>query len=91
MAAYMNPNETLVQELKEGDTVILKNERGEVKLPLYFDDRVAQGTVLTYGVWWQRNSSDEAVSINALTASRMTDKGTGSTFYDVKVAVIPCK
>lgn len=91
MAAYMNPNETLVQELKEGDTVILKNERGEVNLPLYFDDRVAKGTVLTYGVWWQRNSSDQAVSINALTASRMTDKGMGSTFYDVKVAVIPCK
>lgn len=91
MVAYMNPTESLVRELKEGQLVVLKNERGQVKLPLYFDDRVAKGTVLTYGVWWQRNSSDQSVSINALTASRMTDKGTGSTFYDVKVNIIPCE
>ena len=91
MAAYMNPTESLVRELKEGQLVVLKNERGQVKLPLYFDDRVAKGTVLTYGVWWQRNSSDQSVSINSLTASRMTDKGTGSTFYDVKVNIIPCE
>ncbi|WP_298703573.1 molybdopterin-dependent oxidoreductase, partial [uncultured Veillonella sp.] len=80
MAAYINHQENLASKLKEGCEVYLQNERGRVRVPLFFDNRVALGTVLTYGVWWQRNSSDEAVSINALTASRMTDKGTGSTF-----------
>ena len=46
-----------------------------------------QGTLVTLGVWWQSQSSDSEVGINALMADRPTDQGWGSTFYDVQVHI----
>jgi hypothetical protein len=48
---------------------------------------VQQGTLVTLGVWWQSQSSDTKVAINALMADRPTDQGWGSTFYDVQVHI----
>lgn len=87
MAAYVNPEDPLATKVKDGQTVYLVNNRGRVEIPLFFDKRAAKGTVVTYGVWSQRYSSDKKVGINALTASRSTDKADGSTFYDVKVNI----
>ena len=89
MAAWLNPKEAAAKNLKEGQTIELSNVRGKVRLPLYIDEGVAPGTVVSYGVWWQKYSSDANVSINALTASRPTDCAWGSTFYDVKVNIRP--
>lgn len=89
MAAWLNPEEAAKKQLKEGQIIELSNVRGKVRLPLYLDDGVAPGTVVSYGVWWQKYSSDTNVSINALTASRPTDRAWGSTFYDVKVNIRP--
>lgn len=87
MAAWLNPEEALKKNLKEGQIVELSNVRGKVRMPLYLDEGVAPGTVVSYGVWWQKYSSDPHVGINVLTASRPTDCAWGSTFYDVKVNI----
>lgn len=87
MAAYVNPEDPVASKVKDGQTVYLANKRGRVEIPLFFDKRAAKGTVVTYGVWSQRYSSDKKVGINVLTASRSTDKADGSTFYDVKVNI----
>lgn len=92
MAAYINPDDPMATKVTEGDSVYLTNCRGRVQIPLYFDKRAALGTVVTYGVWSQRYSSDKKVGINVLTASRATDRASGSTFYDVKVNIeVPAK
>lgn len=87
MAAYVHPEDPVASKVKDGQTVYLSNKRGRVEIPLFFDKRAAKGTVVTYGVWSQRYSSDKKVGINVLTASRSTDKADGSTFYDVKVNI----
>ena len=73
-------------ELKEDQLVSVYNERGEVIFKLKITNKVPKGVVVTEGVWW----IDHAIgnrSVNALTSQRLTDKGRGSTFYDVKVNV----
>ena len=58
-------------------------------MPLIVDKGVLEGTIVAPGVWKQIHSSDNRGTINTLSADRFTDKGNGSTFYDVKVNV--CK
>ena len=67
--------------------VEIYNDRGSVKIKAYYDDEVQRGTLVTLGVWWQSQSSDPHVAINALTAARPTDQGWGITFYDVQVHI----
>ena len=62
--------------------VILKKDQS-----IHIDDTVQRGTLVTLGVWWQSQSSDAKVGINAVTASRPTDEAWGSTFYDVQVNI----
>lgn len=73
--------------INDGAEVEIYNDRGSVKIKAYYDDEVQRGTLVTLGVWWQSQSSDPHVAINALTAARPTDQGWGSTFYDVQVHI----
>jgi len=86
MLLKMNPEDAAKMELKEDQLVSVYNERGEVIFKLKITNKVPKGVVVTEGVWW----IDHAISnrsVNALTSQRLTDKGRGSTFYDVKVNV----
>jgi hypothetical protein len=47
---------------------------------------VPAGTVVTEGVWWQEFLNNQR-GVNALTSQRLTDRGEGSTLYDVAVEV----
>lgn len=87
MVAWMNRQEATERNIEEGRWVALYNERGSVEIPVRLSHDIPKGTIVTNGVWWQEYSSDDKVGINALTSSRPTDKGNGSTFYDVKVNV----
>ncbi|MCF0156458.1 MAG: molybdopterin-dependent oxidoreductase, partial [Veillonella sp.] len=87
MHGRMHPSDAARKGLVDGQTVLLSNERGQVRIPIYIDEAVTPGTIVSLGVWWQRYSSDPDVGVNALTAQRPTDDGWGSTFYDVKVNV----
>ncbi|WP_251441956.1 molybdopterin-containing oxidoreductase family protein [Veillonella intestinalis] len=89
MAAWIHPDEGINLGVQEGDLVELANEQGTLQMPVFFDKGVQPKTVVSYGVWWQRYSSDAQAGINALTSSRLTDFAEGSTFYDVKVDIRP--
>ncbi len=89
MVAYMHPVDAEKESLKDGDWVDLYNTRGTLRMPLIVDKGVLEGTIVAPGVWKQIHSSDNRGTINTLSADRFTDKGNGSTFYDVKVNV--CK
>ena len=78
---------TSLYDIANGDEVEIYNNRGSVKIKAYYDDEVQQGTLVTLGVWWQSQSSDTKVAINALMSDRPTDQGWGSTFYDVQVHI----
>lgn len=74
--------------LQDGDPVLACNQYGQVGFTLRLTDRVPAGTVVTEGVWWQEFLSGER-GVNALTSQRLTDRGEGSTLYDVAVEVSP--
>ena len=87
MKLRINPEDAKVYNINDGDEVEIYNNRGSVKIKAYYDEDVQRGTLVTLGVWWQSQSSDPNVAINALTADRPTDQGWGSTFYDVQVHI----
>ncbi|MEW6333698.1 MAG: hypothetical protein AB1558_05475, partial [Thermodesulfobacteriota bacterium] len=49
-------------------------------------ERAPAGTVVTEGIWW-REFIPGRRGVNALTSQRLTDRGRGSTLYDVAVEV----
>ena len=83
----MNDGDAERLDIQDGDWVEIYNERGSLQIPVSINRHIQPGTVVTLGVWWQRQSSDKHGNINIVTADRLTDKGDGSTFYDVKVNV----
>ena len=87
MKLRIHPEDAKMYTINDGAEVEIYNDRGSVKIKAYYDDEVQRGTLVTLGVWWQSQSSDPHVAINALTAARPTDQGWGSTFYDVQVHI----
>ena len=87
MKLRIHPEDAKMYDINDGAEVEIYNDRGSVKIKAYYDDEVQRGTLVTLGVWWQSQSSDPHVAINALTAARPTDQGWGSTFYDVQVHI----
>jgi len=87
MKLRIHPEDAKLYDITNGDEVEIYNNRGSVKIKAYYDDEVQQGTLVSLGVWWQSQSSDPNVAINALMADRPTDQGWGSTFYDVQVDI----
>lgn len=87
MKLRIHPEDAKMYNINDGAEVEIYNDRGSVKIKAYYDDEVQRGTLVTLGVWWQSQSSDPHVAINALTAARPTDQGWGSTFYDVQVHI----
>ena len=90
MVARMHPDDAARKGVLHSKFVRLSNERGSLRIALVIDDMVPKGTIVSTGVWWQSQSHDAAHTLNILTASRPTDYGWGSTFYDVKVDIEPC-
>lgn len=90
MIARMHPEDAQRKGVADHKFVRLYNERGSLRIALSIDDTVPKGTIVSCGVWWQSQSYDLEHTMNVLTASRPTDYGWGSTFYDVKVDVEPC-
>lgn len=86
MLLQMNPDDAAKMSFKDEQNVIAYNERGEVTFKLKITPKVPKGVVVTEGVWWLEHTPGNR-SVNTLTSQRLTDKGRGSTFYDVKVNV----
>jgi anaerobic selenocysteine-containing dehydrogenase len=74
--------------VKDGDTVSVRNERGEVRAICRIGDRVRPGIAwMPFGGLTDANG--ERRSINVLTAEEPTDWGGGSGLYDAFVEVHP--
>ena len=71
-----------------GDTVIVRNARGEVRAECRVSDRVRPGVVwMPFG--GLTDADGQRVSINVLTAEEPTDWGGGSGLYDAFVEIAP--
>jgi len=86
MALMMHPQDAAARRLADGEPIIACNGSGEVEFVLKVTERVPQGTVVTEGLWWREFIAGRC-GVNALTSQRLTDRGRGSTLYDVAVEV----
>lgn len=85
MLLFMHPEDASALSLSDGERVTCSNERGEADFTLKITKRTPRGVIVSEGVWWQAYTLK--AGINALTSQRHTDRGAGSTFYDVCVHV----
>ena len=73
-----------------GDTVVVRNARGEVRAECRVSDRVRPGVVwMPFG--GLTDADGQRVSINVLTAEEPTDWGGGSGLYDAFVEIEPAR
>ena len=86
MVLLVHPKDARRYGLQDGQAVILQNERGEAEFTVEISDRAMPGCVVSEGVWWRERIKGRH-SVNVLTSQRLTDEGSGSTFYDVRVDI----
>ena len=87
---WMNLKDAAARNLKEGETVLVWNDRGKVEIPVYITDRIAAGVVaLSQGAWYRPdpNGIDQAGSINVLTSLHPTPYARGNAQHTNLVEV----
>lgn len=73
--------------LTDGERVLVRNDRGEVKLTLKLGEDVLPGVLVTQGLWW--DDEERGMSpVNALTPQRLADMAGGATFFSNRVEVL---
>lgn len=89
MDLFVHPDDAARYGLQDGQTVTLANERGQADFTVVISKRTVPGQVVSEGVWWREWVKGQGASVNVLTSQRLTDEGAGSTFYDVRVFIVP--
>ncbi len=79
----MHPDDAQVRGLRDGDPVIVSNERGEVHTTLRVVHGIRPGVVHML----EGRCHDGDPQVNLLTEEAVTDMGHGATFYDCFVEV----
>ncbi len=84
MHIKINPTEASSRALDEGQLVNAFNNWGKVDFYLKIDAGVPAGLAVAEGVWWLEFAPGNR-TVNALTSQKLTDLGSGSTFYDNRI------
>jgi anaerobic selenocysteine-containing dehydrogenase len=81
----LHPDDAAARGLRDGETVRLVNDLGEVRLQLRVSDEVGPGVVFVPG---QRPSGEaEGTTINMLCSTRYADLGEGATYQSTRLDV----
>ncbi|HTX37901.1 MAG TPA: molybdopterin-dependent oxidoreductase [Bryobacteraceae bacterium] len=83
---HVSAQDAAARGIRDADRVRVFNDRGSVVLAAQVDGRVRPGVVCAPSVRWGKRAPGRR-GINALTSSRLTDKGGGPTFYSCLVEV----
>ena len=81
----MAPADASLRGVRDGDSVRVFNDRGEVELKARVNGSVQPGTVASHLQWAKLSLGGK--NINALTSEKLTDLGNSATFYSVLVEV----
>jgi anaerobic selenocysteine-containing dehydrogenase len=86
MRLKLGPDEAAARGLLNAERVLAWNGLGEVEFQLEITPDVPKGIAVAEGVYWLEQAFG-ARTVNALTSQRLTDEGSGSTFYDNRIDV----
>ena len=82
----MNPSDAEARCLKDGDSVRIFNDLGEVRCNLQVGNWIRTGTVLLPKGLWRKHTAN-GYTANALAPDTLTDLGGGACFNDARVQV----
>jgi anaerobic selenocysteine-containing dehydrogenase len=82
----IHPQDATPRGITTGDTVRIFNDRGSFIARAQVGETVQLGTVVSFGVWWNKYTED-GVNCNTTTSTALTDLGGGATFFDNLVQV----
>jgi anaerobic dimethyl sulfoxide reductase subunit A len=78
------------RQIKDGEEVMVFNERGKLVLPCRITPRIMPGVVdIPQGAWWKpdKNGVDHGGNINVLTSHRWTPFAFGTAQHTIMVQV----
>ena len=78
---WMHPEDALARDIRDGDPVLVWNDRGKVRILVKVTDRIMKGvTALAQGAWYTPtpDGTDTKGSINVLTSLRPTPYAHGN-------------
>ncbi|MBO4980546.1 MAG: molybdopterin-dependent oxidoreductase [Lachnospiraceae bacterium] len=87
---WMHPLDALSRGIRDGDTVLVFNDRGQLLIPVKVTDRIMQGvTAMAQGAWYDPDPSgtDKGGSINVLTSLKTTPYARGNAQHTNLVEV----
>ncbi len=79
----MNIDDAILRSLKNGDPIIIYNDRGKINASVEISWGLNSGVVVIEEGWWLR----EGGSVDVLSEDRITDLGYGTAFHDCLVEV----
>lgn len=79
----INTRDAEIRGIRNGNTVKVYNERGEVSVKASLTFSLKRGCVVIHNGWW----GTEGCSLNVLSFGRETDMGHGTAFHDNMVEV----
>ncbi len=82
----IHPRDAEVRNIRSGQRVRIRNERGSCELVAAVTEDVRQGMLASATVWWPMYSPDQR-NVNWTTPDRLADFAGGSTFYTNMVHV----
>ena len=82
----LHPDDAAARSVADGAAVVVANERGSFRARAVVSDVVRRGVAASPKGFWAGADGD---GVNAVTADRPSDLGSGATFHDVRVTVTP--
>ena len=87
---FINTIDAQPRGIRNGDRVVVYNDRGRLELPCRLTDRIMPGVIdIPEGAWWtpDQNGTDQGGCINVLTSSKPTPISFGNTQNTIMVQV----
>ena len=82
----INPKDAEDRGIKDGDLVIVENDRGSITIKAKVLESVLPGVVVSAGLWW-KDAYLNGSGVNALTPDDLSDIGGGATFFSAQVEI----
>jgi anaerobic dimethyl sulfoxide reductase subunit A len=88
--AFINPIDADKRGIRDGDEILVYNDRGKIAMPCRVTPKIMPGVVnIPQGAWWKpdKNGVDRRGNINVLTSHRWTPLAYGNAQHTIMVEV----
>jgi anaerobic dimethyl sulfoxide reductase subunit A len=87
---FLNPIDARPRGIKDGDQVLVYNERGKIMIPCRLTNKIMPGVVnIPQGAWWEpdKDGIDRRGNVNVLTSHKWTPLAFGNAQHTIMVEV----